>query len=403
MKTILTSAVLVIVSILSAGAGIYLDRSWNQTSSLASPPYSPSSSHGRVVHALGSIQPSGGVIEVAVPAGLRALRFEEKTKVGNPVKAGEALAYLDGHDERLGEIQVIDEEIKAAEHNRQVENENERSALIDIERELEQNVRLGQMQLESAELKIKCLEQKHELARKQLEDVEGLQLNNTISRQQYQQLKVQAEISMDELRYAKAEKERQQKELDLATSAEAIERQKRKVRFAAERARALLPIETLRAKRALAEAGKKRCTVVAPVDGTILEITTREGESAVGKPLLKLGDTRALYVMAEVYTDDREGVQVNQKAEIAGRGLPLNSRATLSGIVERISPVVVGHKQSPLDPTYRENARVFEVWIKLELDQNTLEKLRRLILQPVDVTIGIGSENPAERVAEGRS
>ena len=65
--------------------------------------------------------------------------------------------------------------------------------------------------------------------------------------------------------------------------------------------------------------------------------------------------------------------------------------------------MVVGHKQSPLDPTYRENARVFEVWIKLELDQDTLEKLRRLILQPVDVTIGIGSGNPTERLAEGRS
>ena len=366
-------------------------------------PSPPSASKGRVVHALGSIQPSGGVIEVAVPAGLRALRFAEKTKVGNPVKAGEALAYLDGYDERLCEVNVIDQEIKAAEQNRQVENDQEQSALFDIDRELSKNVRLGQMQLESSELKIKCLEQKYELARKQLEDVEGLQLNNTISRQQYQQLKVQAEISLGELQYAKAEKERAQKELDMSTSAEAVERQKRNVRFAAERARAQLPVDTLARQEALAEAGKKRCTVVAPVDGTVLEITTHESESAVGKPLLKLGDTRTLYVMAEVYTDDREGVEVNQKAEVGGRGLPLNSEAPLAGIVERISPVVVGHKQSPLDPTYRENARVFEVWIKLELDQDTLEKLRRLILQPVDVTIGIGSGNPTERLAEGRS
>ena len=143
--------------------------------------------------------------------------------------------------------------------------------------------------------------------------------------------------------------------------------------------------------------------MVAPVDGTVLEITTHEGESAVGKPLLKLGDTKTLYVMAEIYTDDREGVEINQQAEIGGRGLPLNSDAPLTGIVERIGPVVVGHKQSPLDPTYRENARVFELWIKLNLDENTLEKLRRLILQPVDVTIGIGSGNPTERLAHGRS
>jgi HlyD family secretion protein len=355
------------------------------------------------VHALGSIQPSGGVIEVAVPAGLRALRFEERTKVGNSVKEGEALAYLDGYDERECEANVIDKEITAAEQNRRVETENEQSALIDIDRELSKSVQLGQMQLESSDLKIKCLEQKYELARKQLDYVEGLQLNNTISRQQYEQLKVQAEISLGELRYAKAEKERAQKDLDLTTSAEAVERQKRKVRVAADRARAQLPIETLRAKKALAEAGKKRCTVFAPVNGTVLEITTRAGESAVSKPLLKLGDTKKLYVMAEVYTDDREGVQVGQKAEIGGRGLPLNSETPLPGIIERISPVVVGHKQSPLDPTYRENARIFEVWIKLELDESTLEKFRRLILQPVDVTIGIDGGNPAEPVAQGRS
>jgi HlyD family secretion protein len=387
MKTILSSAVLVIVSALGAGVGIYLERQWNQSPSLATTPSPPSGGIGRVVHALGSIQPAGGVIEIAVPAGLRALRFEERTKVGNPVKEKETLAYLDGYDERLCEVHVIDEEIKAAEQNRRVENDNELSALIDIDRELSKNVELGQMQLESAELKIKCLEQKYELSRKQLEDVEGLQLNNTISRQQYQQLKVQAEISLDELRYAKAEKEREQKELDLTTSAEAIERQKGKVRFAAQRALAQLPLETLRAKKTLAEAGKKRCTVVAPVDGTVLEITTHEGESAVGKPLLKLGDTRRLYVMAEVYTDDRDSIQVGRKAKIQGSGLPLNAGAPLVGAVERISPMVGGHKQSPLDPTYRENARVYEVWIKLELDEKSLDKLRQLILQPVDVTI----------------
>ncbi len=248
MKTILKSAVLIVVSALGAAIGIYLDRWWNQTPVHETRPSPPSASKGRVVHALGSIQPSGGVIEVAVPAGLRALRFAEKTKVGNPVKAGEALAYLDGYDERLCEVNVIDQEIKAAEQNRQVENDQEQSALFDIDRELSKNVRLGQMQLESSELKIKCLAQKYELARRQLEDVEGLQLNNTISRQQYQQLKVQAEISLGELQYAKAEKERAQKELDMSTSAEAVERQKRNVRFAAERARAQLPVDTLRAR-----------------------------------------------------------------------------------------------------------------------------------------------------------
>jgi HlyD family secretion protein len=403
MKTILSSTVFVVVGVIAAFVGIYLERSWSQKPVDPTQGFRESSSKERSVHALGSIQPSGGVIEIAVPAGLRALRFEERVKVGQPVKKGEPLAYLDGYEERRCEVDVINEEIKAAERNLQVENDNERSALVDIDRELDKNVRLGRMQLDSFELKIKCLQEKYELSRKQREAVEGLQKDNTISDQEYQQRKVQEELSLGELKYAQAEKERQQKELDLTTSAEAIERQKRKVRFAAERARALFPIETLRAKRALAEAGTNRCTVVAPVDGTVLEVTTLEGESAVGKPLLKLGDTRKLYVMAEVYTDDREGVQVNQKAKVQGRGLLLNSDVPLVGKVERISPVVGGHKQSPLDPTYRENARVYDVWIKLDLDDDSLKAIQQRILQPVDVTIEIDSGVPAGTVAERRS
>ena len=248
---------------MGAGVGIYLDRGWNQTPSIETRPFSPSASQGRVVHALGLIQPSGGVIEVAVPAGLRALRFAERTKVGNPVKAGEPLAYLDGYDERLCEVNVIDQEIKAAEQNRQSENDHEQSALFDIDRELSKTIRLGQMQLESSELKIKCLEQKYGLARKQLEDVEGLQLNNTISRQQYEQLKVQAEISLDELLYAKSERERAQKELDLrralrrssGRSARCVSRQS---------GRGPSYPSTRCAPRGLAEAGKNRCTCGRP-------------------------------------------------------------------------------------------------------------------------------------------
>ena len=405
MKSILSSTVFAVVGIIGAGVGIFCDRWWNQYPPVRMKPPSQSGGNDPSITALGSIQPAGGVIEVAIPPGLRPIRFGETVEVNRLVTKGHTLAYLDGYDERLCELNVIDEEIKAATRNLQVEDDNERSALDDIDREHEKNVRLGKMQLGSSELKIKCLVQKYELARKQLEDVEGLQLNNTISRQQYEQLKVQAEISLDELKYAQAEKERQQKELDLTTSAEAIERQKRKVRFEADRARAQFPVKTLLRKKDLAEAAKKRCTVVAPSGGTVLEITTHEGESAAGKPLLKLGDTRQLYVLAELYTDDHNGVQVMQPATIEGRGLPLNSGATYKykGIVERISTMVGGHKQSPLDPTYRENARVYEVWIKLELDENALKQIRQCILQPVDVKFGINGGVPAGPVAKGRS
>ncbi len=71
MKTILTVTVFAVVSIIGAVVGIAVDRSWSQNSVVAIEPSHLPGGDVRSVHALGSIQPSGGVIEVAVPAGLR--------------------------------------------------------------------------------------------------------------------------------------------------------------------------------------------------------------------------------------------------------------------------------------------------------------------------------------------
>ena len=78
-------------------------------------------------------------------------------------------------------------------------------------------------------------------------------------------------------------------------------------------------------------------------------------------------------------------------ARIEGRGLPTKSTGELRGRIRSISPVITPHAQSPIDPTVRENARVFEAWIELELDESKdkefLKELRGLCLLPVEVTI----------------
>jgi HlyD family secretion protein len=366
------------------------------------------------VTALGTIQPEGRVIDVALPAGLRPVRFNPRLiKDSRPIQGqvaerGEWLAELDGYDERTREIELIAAEIDEARKGREAENQNERATLDELDLEQDRAIRLGKLEGEELDMKVKAAAGKHDLARRQLGEVEGLQVNNTIARQQYEQLKTQAELSLEELKAADAERARVKTQLEINTSAPKIEEQKRKVRVAAERARAQFPVETLERKRALAEATRQRSAVLAPTQGEILEVTTAEGDAGVGKPLLRLGDTRRMWVLAELYEDDRRNVAEGLAATINGRGLPRELDGSLKGTVASISPILTARQQTPLDPTARAGERVFEAWIKLDLDpgrdRTAIAELRKRILLPVDVTIDRRSTpRPAGLAGRGRS
>lgn len=355
------------------------------------------------VHALGSIQPRDGIVELALPTGYRATRFDNAIVQGGPVKKGQVIAYLEGYETSLQEVAVIDAQIVAAQVAIEIEDENERMTLAEIDRECEQVREIGAMEHASMELKIAALNDKYLLCQKQFDDVKGLQVDNSVPRQQYDQLLAQSNISREELNYAKAEAKRAAMELKLNTSDQKIEQQKRRVRVLAQRARSQISLDTLRKKKSLSVEMLERSKVHSPIDGVVLEICTKVGESGAGKPLVKLGDTRQMYVLAEIYEDDRRLVREKQRVEVRGRGLPGDGGRMIMGTVERISPIIGTHKQSPLDPTSRDNARVYPAWIALDSGaekagpKSNIASLQRFILQPVEVTILLGDTKPADR------
>lgn len=61
----------------------------------------------------------------------------------------------------------------------------------------------------------------------------------------------------------------------------------------------------------------RKCHIVAPISGTVLEKYVEQGEFAVtGKPLFKMGDTRNMYMRAYVTTAQLEHVKVGQKVKV---------------------------------------------------------------------------------------
>jgi HlyD family secretion protein len=120
--------------------------------------------------------------------------------------------------------------------------------------------------------------------------------------------------------------------------------------------------EVARAELARAEAELELSRIRAPIAGEVLDIHKREGERLEAEGLLELGDTSAMYAIAEVYETEIGGVRVGQRAQVRS---PALARA-LSGTVERVGRKVGKNDVLQTDPVSNADARVVEVEILLD-------------------------------------
>ena len=123
-----------------------------------------------------------------------------------------------------------------------------------------------------------------------------------------------------------------------------------------------LQVASLRKEVALAAARLERTIIRAPAAGRILKIHARAGEAAAGGPILEMGDTAQMYVLAEVYETDIGLVRVGQRATATSRALA----DELTGTVERLGTIVSRNRVFDIDPGADVDRRVIEVRIRLE-------------------------------------
>ncbi|MEL6163074.1 MAG: HlyD family efflux transporter periplasmic adaptor subunit, partial [Cyanobacteria bacterium J06628_3] len=128
--------------------------------------------------------------------------------------------------------------------------------------------------------------------------------------------------------------------------------------------------------------------VKVPVSGQILRINTRVGEQVnTQEGIAELGQTRQMYVIAEVYESDILKVKPEQKATINSEYGGFQQEIT--GEVEKIG-LQIGQtrlNQGQNNPTTDVNARVVEV--KIRIDPEDSPKVANLTGMQVRVEIGI--------------
>ena len=124
-----------------------------------------------------------------------------------------------------------------------------------------------------------------------------------------------------------------------------------------------------------------KCSILAPIDGTILRVYARRGESfstVTPRPLFSLADTSSRHIKAEIDERDVDKVSIGQKVVIQADAL---DGKRLNGSVMRISAMMGRKSISTGDPSDKSDRDILEAVIGLEDNTRSLPIGLRVTVQ----------------------
>ncbi len=356
----------VILALTTAAVGIARIAQIQPTPEASAEGQQDSDENARHIAALGRVEPDGAVIKVGAPTGERILRM--LVRDGQEVKQGQAIAYLESYPERLAERDLAKSQLQEAR------------ALLASEQQL------GQVQvLEAQTRQAQVSQPKAEQLRAQAATVERLKAELILAQKDYQRfqyLQERGAISSKELDDRALAVRSSQEELNSAAATFAQFKQQLQTDFAnatsqVDMARAgtiKSQVQTQVASRVreleVANARLARTIIAAPQNGQILKVLLREGEAVPlggqgggdGDPtIVKMGDTRRMVVVAEVYETDIRHVRVGQSATVTSPAFD----GELYGVVKQVGGLIDKNDVLDTDPAANTDSRVIEVKVGL--------------------------------------
>jgi HlyD family secretion protein len=113
----------------------------------------------------------------------------------------------------------------------------------------------------------------------------------------------------------------------------------------------------------LARAELGRVQVRSPFAGQVIDVHARAGERVGPEGIVELGQTGAMYAVAEVYETEIGDVKLGARADVTSPALP----RALHGAVDRVAMRVRKQDALGTDPAARTDARVVEVEVRLDV------------------------------------
>ena len=328
-----------------------------------------------IIAALGRVEPQSEIINIG--SGIVDRLDTLLVRRGDRVKKDQILGYTQGYAEQIALRDQVDAQLAEARVKLASEIELSLAKIESTEIKLRQIKEVAPLRIRAQEASIANIEAMLANNRSILTAEELLLARNVSSQRNYNNQKTlvaqnEANLAAAQARLAEIKRQSEYDELDA----------KSKIRVAQatlERAKADYAIESLTKQLAVADARARRMTIIAPLDGRILNIMARAGEQVGSGPILSMGDTDVMRVVAEVYETDIARVHLAQRATITSRALA----RPIAGKVVEIGNMIFKNDVLNVDPAAKADARVVEV--RIELDPSDI--IARLTNLTVDVVI----------------
>ena len=337
------------------------------------------------VTALGHLEPEGEIIQLTAPTSVQESRVQELlVDEGNRVEQGQIVAVLDNRDLMQAALQKAEQEVQIA-----------RAQLAQVQA----GAQTGDLQAQRAEIARLEADQAGNIStqRATIARLEAEVQNAQIEAERYESLFQQGAISESErdakqLTYTTAKRQLQEAQAALTRIESAGQEQIIQARARLDSLAEVRPVDVTTAEAevqsaiatvAEAKANLDKTYVRAPLNGQVLKIHTRSGETIDSEGIATLGQTAQMFVVADVYQDDITKIEPGQPVTVT---TPVLS-TELQGTAQRIGLQVEAQEVINEDPAANIDAKVVEVHIRL--DETSRQAVAGLSNLQVTATIEI--------------
>lgn len=348
--------------------------------------------------AQGQLLPAGGLIRLNGAPGDTVETI--LVKVGDVVTTGQALIELRSASYRQSQLDTLQQQL--------IEAELQKAAAVD---RAQIELSAARMQLSQAEEQIRSVKRRESslpLLKRQWDDAQAAldraesMAKDPLTRALISRLdidKQRAGATASEMQYEQQRESLTQAE-EAAQWAQKLAAQKlgaaEKSLELAEKAN---PASVLRSQIKGAEQQLAAARIVSPIDGTVLSVDARVGESVAQFPLVQLANLSRMVCQVEIYQTDAPLVKLGQRAELRGDAFTKPLRATVTR-VDRL----IGHPQlRSADPLAKVDYRTLPVMLEVA-EEDTVTAAQWLQLQvevtiPLDEPVESGAASPQEAPA----
>lgn len=326
------------------------------------------------VTALGRLEPSSEIVQVAAPLALDGDRIAEiRVERGDRVKRGQVIAVLDSAQRLQAALDQAKQEVQVAQARlaqvqagaKSGEIQAQQATITRVNAELDGTIATQKATIARWQSQVRT-------AQAEYERFYAIYQEGAISTSQLDAKRLDLETAQAQLKEAKAA---------LSRSMNTLAAQQREASATLNRIAEVRPvdIQVAQAEVARAQANQRQLQtqleqayIRSPINGTVLKVHVRPGESLGDQGIVSLGTTQQMMVVAEVYQTDIARVRPGQKATITGQAFP----DELSGTVVEIGQQVERQAIFSNQPGENLDRRIVEV--KIQLDAPSSQKVAGL-------------------------